>query len=121
MGTNEATTNEHYSLGTIKIMMYMFPRQFGLHNVFTSKVDASKTTQPFQDYALREYEIKELYGSREKDSTPRLPRIPKRLRGKAVELVKKLQILHGRCAYAELLHHYCPVRISTICSSPPKS
>ncbi|KAF5623318.1 telomerase reverse transcriptase [Fusarium sp. NRRL 52700] len=43
--------------GTIKVMMYIFPRQFGLHNVFTSQVDPTITSQKFQDYTLREEEI----------------------------------------------------------------
>ncbi|KAH8199578.1 hypothetical protein TruAng_006275 [Truncatella angustata] len=42
---------------TRKVMMYMFPRQFGLHNVFTSKVDFAHTAQRLQDYTLREQEI----------------------------------------------------------------
>jgi telomerase reverse transcriptase len=84
-------------------MMYIFPRQFGLHNVFTSEVDSQKTVQPFMDYTLREDEISKKYPSH----SP--PKIPKRLRGKATELVKKMQVLHSRCSYKELIEYYCPV------------
>jgi telomerase reverse transcriptase len=37
-----------------------------------------------------------------------MPKIPKRLRGYTEELVKRLQVLHGRCSYIELLKHHCP-------------
>ncbi|CAD6892531.1 unnamed protein product [Tilletia caries] len=40
------------------ILKYMFPRQFGLHNVFTSVVDRNLTTQAFPDYTMREAEIR---------------------------------------------------------------
>ncbi|KAL9603334.1 MAG: hypothetical protein Q9219_001196 [cf. Caloplaca sp. 3 TL-2023] len=87
---------------TIHVMKYIFPRQFGLHNVFTSSVDPTKTAQPFLDYTLRESEI-----ARKSAASARL-QIPKRLRGAVFELVKKLQKLHSNCAYYELLKHYCP-------------
>ena len=35
-------------------------------------------------------------------------RLPKRLRGEAFELTRKLQVRHKKCAYAKLLEHYCP-------------
>ena len=37
---------------TVHVMKYIFPRQFGLHNVFTSPVDLRETVQPFKDYTL---------------------------------------------------------------------
>ncbi|KAE8225352.1 hypothetical protein CF319_g1893 [Tilletia indica] len=40
------------------ILKYMFPRQYGLHNVFTSVVDRNLTTQAFPDYTMREAEIR---------------------------------------------------------------
>ncbi|KAI8219574.1 Telomerase reverse transcriptase [Colletotrichum sp. SAR 10_77] len=89
---------------TLKVMMYIFPRQFGLHNVFTSKVDHLKTAQKLPDYTLREEEINSLF----KDQKIRTP---KRLRGDVKRLVEHLQLLHGRCAYAELLRHHCPSAI----------
>lgn len=89
-------------------MMYIFPRQFGLHNVFTSTVDRQKTAQKFQDYTLREEEIAAKFPPTKSGDKPAI-RVPKRLRGKTMELVRKLQVLHSRCSYAELLHYYCPV------------
>jgi telomerase reverse transcriptase len=91
---------------TIRVMMYIFPREFGLHNAFTSVVDSRDTSQPFNDYTLREDEICSKY--REGPWT-----VPKRLRGAAMELVKKFQILHSRCPYSELLKYYCPVIVSS--------
>ena len=87
----------------------MFPRQFGLHNVFTSKVDRKRTAQSFQDYTLREGEITSLVTKHQgqEKHCHELPKIPKRLRG-VRDLVRQLQIRHGRCSYFELLHHYCP-------------
>jgi hypothetical protein len=86
-------------------MMYIFPRQFGLHNVFTNEVDSRQTVQPFKDYTLREDEISKKY------PLPIIPKIPKRLRGRAMELVGKLQIRHRRCSYKELLERYCSVSV----------
>ena len=42
---------------TIHVMKYIFPKQFGLHNAFSSAVDPRETVQPFKDYTLREREI----------------------------------------------------------------
>jgi telomerase reverse transcriptase len=47
-----ADQNVKHEESTIRVMMYMFPRQFGLHNVFTSQVDHTQTAQKFQDYTL---------------------------------------------------------------------
>lgn len=89
-------------------MMYIFPRQFGLHNVFTSPVDASKTSQKFQDYTLREEEITPAFRPKAGENAPKMPKVPKRLRGDVEQLVKRLQVLHSRCSYIELLKHHCP-------------
>ncbi|KAI8632108.1 hypothetical protein F5Y19DRAFT_386193 [Xylariaceae sp. FL1651] len=92
---------------TLRVMMYMFPRQFGLHNVFTSKVNLKETSQRLKDYTLREEEIVEKFG-RLGDDGVRV-KIPKRLRGHASNLIRKFQVLHQRCSYSQLLQHYCPV------------
>ncbi|KAI8960938.1 hypothetical protein F5Y11DRAFT_248676 [Daldinia sp. FL1419] len=92
---------------TLRVMMYIFPRQFGLHNVFTSKINFKETSQRLKDYTLREEEIFEKFG-RLNEPTTRV-KIPKRLRGTATELVRKTQILHQRCSYSKLLQHHCPV------------
>lgn len=90
---SDASKIEH----TIHVMKYIFPRHFGLHNVFTSKVDSRETTQPFKDYTLRE---KEITGTSNK--------LPKRLRGLCFDMIQQLQRRHYRCSYVELLRHYCP-------------
>ncbi|KAK1527644.1 telomerase reverse transcriptase [Colletotrichum costaricense] len=94
-------TTQANERNTLKVMMYIFPRQFGLHNAFTSKVDHSKTSQKFADYTLREDEISSTFKGRD-------IKLSKRLRGDTKRLVQRLQLLHGRCAYAEILRHYCP-------------
>ena len=106
----------------IHIMQYIFPRQFGLHNVFTSSIDPRKTAMPFNDYTLREKEIHqnmcktlgEKSTNAEEISKWKL-RIPKRLRDPALAMVEKLRILHYRCSYVELLRHYCPVEVFVCC------
>lgn len=100
---------------TLHCMMYMFPRQFALHNAFTSVVDNTKTTQKLQDYTLREDEIQQKFRLGESE----LPPLPKRLRGSAYRLVQKLQILHKRCSYSALLQHYCPVSSVFVSSAAP--
>ncbi|KAI1459102.1 hypothetical protein F4805DRAFT_101660 [Annulohypoxylon moriforme] len=94
---------------TLRVMLYIFPRQFGLHNAFTSKVDFKETSQRLKDYTLREEEILQKFG-RLNDSAAQV-KIPKRLRGLASELIQKLQILHQRCSYSKLVQHHCPVSL----------
>lgn len=96
-------------------MKYMFPRQFGLHNVFTSTVDPKETAQPFKDYTLREQEIFQIQrqtllklNSDKIDPKTVKQHLPQRLRGSAFDLVRKLQRLHSECSYHELFKHYCP-------------
>ncbi|OPB46795.1 telomerase reverse transcriptase [Trichoderma guizhouense] len=93
---------------TMKLMMYIFPRQFGLHNVFTSAIDANQTAQKFHDYTLREDEITKKMRATKGFPEKSLPKLPKRLRGSTRDLVQRLQVLHARCSYFELLRHYCP-------------
>lgn len=103
----DSTVDVEQRRNTIKIMMYMFPLQFGLHNVFNSQVDTSQTAQRFQDYTLREEEITLAFPPKP-DGQSQLPKLPKRLRGDAEKLVERLQVRHGRCSFIELLRHYCP-------------
>lgn len=100
---------------THHVMKYMFPLQFGLHNVLQSDVDRKDTTRVFQDYTVREQEISKLDG-RARQKKPhamsnvgsRLPKaLPKRLRGAAEDLVRRLRKRHARCAYHALLNNYC--------------
>lgn len=112
--------NSESQAHTVHLMKYIFPRQFGLHNVFTSTVDSRETVQPFKDYTLREQEIAS--AARQKQAKGGIAaanaqqskdQLPKRLRGLPVELIKKLQKRHARCPYKELLKHYCPVDVGT--------
>ena len=99
-------------------MKYVFPMQFGLHNVFISTVDSRETNQPFKDYTLREQEINRVarqalaQGKRNRDTlTSRQMSLPKRLRGTPMTLIRKLHVRHCRCSYGELLRTYCPVAV----------
>lgn len=105
-------------LQTICILRYVFPRQFGLHNVFTSKVDRRETAMPFKDYTLREKEIHQSMCRALKNKATDTEevrrwrsRVPKRLRGATMALIDRLRTLHYRCSYTELLRHYCPVEV----------
>lgn len=104
--------SNHWS--TVHVMMYIFPRQFGLHNVFTSFVDPRETVQPLKEYTLREEEIARIYGRRSSNDAIIKIRLPRRLRGKAMELVGKLRISHSRCSYNKLLNYYCPSAVSSM-------
>jgi hypothetical protein len=125
---------------TLHVAKYMFPRQFDLHNVFTSDVDSRQTAQQFQDYALREQEIHRT----ELNRLSKLPPLkmgerakayaPKRLRGQVMDFVRRIRKGHQQCAYVELLQYYCAVggvrstgnaksatyfALLTLCSSSP--
>lgn len=93
---------------TLKVMAYIFPRQFGLHNVFTSDVDRARTAQKFQDYTLREDELSAAFRKTDGDKSVLRIHVSKRLRGDAQRLVQRLQVLHARCSYVSLFEHYCP-------------
>ena len=111
------------SLQTIHILRYMFPRQFGMHNVFTSRVDSRETAMPFKDYTLRE---KEIHHAMERELTQKglshdanaikkwKSHIPKRLRGDVVAMVDKMRKLNSKCSYMEMLRHYCPIEVLPI-------
>ncbi|KAK4942219.1 Telomerase reverse transcriptase [Elasticomyces elasticus] len=86
---------------TAHIARYVFPRQFGLHNAFTSTVDPAETAQPFKDYTFRELEIE----ARPKRKSTWMPR---RLRGAITPLLRKVQRSHQSLSYTQLLRHYCP-------------
>lgn len=72
-------------------MQHIFPRQFGLPNVFTSVAQQGLLNRSFR---LEEQE--------------QTPKIPKRLRGVSVELLQGLQRRNKHCSYTELLRYYCP-------------
>ena len=89
-----------------------------MHNVFTSIVDSKESIQPFKDYTLREHEIAQLERRNTRKRSGRASnttvkeQVPKRLRGEALELVRKLQKLHSQCSYYALLQHYCPCKLT---------
>src|ERR1700761_5801243 len=93
----------------IHFLKYVFPRQFGLHNVFTSCVDSRETTQPFKDYTLREQEIDQQVKKQKPSSKSK---IPKRLRGAPIEIVQSIRKAHSKLSYIELLRHYCPTPLN---------
>ncbi|KAK0344893.1 Telomerase reverse transcriptase [Friedmanniomyces endolithicus] len=105
---------------TVQVMKYIFPRQFGLHNVFTSDVDPAETAMRFKDYTLREKEIMAADQRAKRKVTTTDPvgmqskpsHLPKRLRGAAFRLVQSIRRRHMRCPYHALLQHYCPRRVS---------
>ena len=100
---------------TRHVLKYIFPRQFGLHNVFTSDVDPKDTAQPFKDYTLRDAEIagsmhvwKQKRSTNGHEHSVEHPPLPKRLRNRGLQLVSRLRRRHARCSYAAMLDHYCP-------------
>ncbi|RCI15533.1 hypothetical protein L249_3433 [Ophiocordyceps polyrhachis-furcata BCC 54312] len=95
-------------LNTRKLMMHLFPRQFGLCNVFTPKANSAGRDKGSVDYATREAEFAPLLPRDEVTDRFLLPKVPKRLRGVASHLVQQLQVLHARCSYTQTLDHYCP-------------
>ncbi|KAI9740924.1 MAG: hypothetical protein M1818_004530 [Claussenomyces sp. TS43310] len=103
---NKSPFDRNDNKAIIHLMMYVFPRQFGLHNVFTSTVNSRETAQPFKDYTIREDEINNRYSVYTKNHAK--IKVPKRLRGDTLSLIRKLQYLHERCPYVELLNYYCP-------------
>ncbi|EPQ64549.1 Bgt-2774 [Blumeria graminis f. sp. tritici] len=84
------------------ILMFMFPRQFGLHNIFSSGSDSSQNIQSCYHDKIREKEIKDRYPSQNSI------KIPKRLRGKPSALTERMHALHKKCSYRKLLEYYCP-------------
>ncbi|KAJ5663924.1 hypothetical protein N7507_004655 [Penicillium longicatenatum] len=90
---------------TIHVMMYIFPRQFGLRNVFVPTGDQNEQFVS-HGHAFREDEIFDGDGH---------SKIPKRLRGQVVELVHRLRARHARCSYEGLLRHYCPTELIGPC------
>ena len=108
----------------VHVMKYICPRQFGLHNVFSSTVDLKESAHPFMDYTLREQEMSEAERKSQGEQRGSKNRglntcyVPKRLRSGLLPLVAKLLKLHSRCSYVALLEHYCPIEVrsqSAIC------
>lgn len=85
---------------TRHLAKYVFPRHFGLHNVFTGARDYDTTTQPFRDYTVREVEIKALGAVR----------TPKALRP-VLKVLAKILARHDKINYRALLDRCCPSRV----------
>ena len=93
---------------TIHVMKYIFPHQFGLHNVFTSDLESKNGVRGFKDYTLREIEINGL-ATRAINAAGRQAKagsLPKRLRGATQDMVRKMQRNANRLPYAQLLRYY---------------
>ncbi|KAF7530544.1 hypothetical protein PCG10_000053 [Penicillium crustosum] len=106
---------------TVHVMKYIFPRQFGLPNVFKLDSDSRNVMDDSKNFMFREGEISRL----EKEKQHQRPqpknefadadyagvrsvKVPKRLRGITIELVGKLRNRNAQCSYGELLRYYCP-------------
>jgi telomerase reverse transcriptase len=109
-------------------MKYIFPRQFGLLNVFTVDPDGRNSTDDWKGCMFRESEISELEkkvqlkrprpGNEHAGadcSSMRSTKVPKRLRGDTIELVQKLRNRNAQCSYRELLRYYCPTEVRHSC------
>lgn len=113
---------------TVHVMKYIFPRQFGLLNVFTLDSDQRKQMNDSNGFMSRESEISLL----EEQKRPQGPqtgsesadagcggvksvKVPKRLRGITIELVRKLRNRNAQCSYGELLRYYCPTEVRHFC------
>jgi len=81
-------------------MKYIFPRQFGLHSVFTHATDRRETTHAFKDYTDREDEIATALKDRDF-------KVYRRLAARMLPLIRKMQQLHKKCSYHELIEYYC--------------
>lgn len=80
----------------------------------------SQTAQKFHDYTFREDEINKSMKAGKQSTEralPKLPKLPKRLRSTTRDLVRRLQILHTRCSYFELLRYYCPTFLDEPCGN----
>lgn len=82
----------------LHVLQTIFPKQFGLSNVFTSG---------FKSNIQLEEEINRL--AIKNHGKP--PFVPKRLSGTTLELVAKLQKLQSQCPYSFLLRYYCPASV----------
>lgn len=92
------------------VMMYIFPREYGLHNAFTSEVDRQVEAGPVRDYTYRDEEIAALMEKymRKNENIPK----PKRLGDNVVELVKKFQKRHHQCSYDAMVKYCSPQSVS---------
>ena len=102
-------SNVENEVETMHIAKYIFPRQFKLHNVFTSTVDSKETIQPFKDYTLRENEITEA-----QTLSKQHVQLPRRLRRGPIRLVQALRKNHANLPYHALLQYYCSSKVQDL-------
>lgn len=94
--------------GTIRTAMHLFPRQFGLQNVFSPPT--GQVPLALRNFVAREKEIVAKFGgNKTQDKELKVP-VPKRLRGTPLDLVEKMRTLHRKCVYPALFKYYCPER-----------
>ena len=103
-------------------MKYIFPRQFGLENVFIPGPDGRKSTAHLKSQGSRETEISQLDQKRRlrqprpenecanADGGVESLKVPKRLRG-VVEIIRKIRNRNAQCSYSEMLRYYCPTEV----------
>lgn len=108
---------------TVHVMKYIFPRQFGLLSVFTLNSNGRNIMDDSKRFMFRESEISHLEEEKrlqrpqpeiefaDADHGVRSCKVPKRLRGITIELVRKLRNRNAQCSYGELLRHYCPTEV----------
>lgn len=113
---------------TVHVMKYIFPGQFGLRNVFTLDSDERNIMDESKSFMFRESEISRLEEEKRLQrpqpeneiadadcGAVRSVKVPKRLRGIAIELVRKLRNRNAQCSYGELLRYYCPTDVRQFC------
>lgn len=88
--------------------MHIFPREFGLHNVFTISTERGEPASRWNSTLLRQEKEIAARLSMPNDRENNKVSVPKRLRGDALSLIEKMQKRHNKCAYFPLLEHYCP-------------
>lgn len=129
--THSDVLNRYTSLDseaqTVHVMNYIFPRQFGLQNVFSSTAAGNGRANYLTNAIFREQEISQLIEKEQlrrpvpKGDQPHADheeaghtKLPKRLRGQARELIRRLRIRHSKCPYRQLLDYYCPDEVSLL-------
>ena len=99
------------SADALLLLKYLFPLQFGLHNVFTSSLAAKalKSSHSFPDYTSRKGELER----RKEDRPSSKAGEARRVKGTKVRaLVQELWARHGKCDYWKLRAICCPSKVS---------
>ncbi|SGZ26907.1 BQ5605_C025g09993 [Microbotryum silenes-dioicae] len=86
--------------GARHLAKYIFPRQFGLHNVFTYP-KPRLNVEVVSDHHDREIEIKKL-------GTVKTPERVK----PTLPMLQRMMLLHSRCNYRKMLDRYCPKKVT---------